>query len=155
MSDAALKAVARAVCACVAVGVITFAVLSTGGCGGNSPEAAVRQFFDSWQSNDWEAHVKSVAPGRKLTKDQEALAKNKFEQIKIEFKDLEMQSKIDGKDKNRATVTVTGGQIVYTVNILGNNKTETQDISRMDADEKPSFDVVNVNGTWFVDTPLG
>lgn len=127
----------------------------TAGCGGNSPDASLQKFFDSWQANNWEAHKKSVAPGQKLTKEQDASAKQKFEQIKVKFEGLKMKVAVNAKDKNRATVTVTDGKITYTVDVLGEKKTETQDISKMDPTKKPAFEAVKVNGTWYVDTPLG
>jgi len=129
------------------------ALLLVAGCGSNTPQGAVQNFFSAWQENNWEAYKKAVNPNQELTKNQEALAKLKFEQIKVKFQDLKMQSKTDAKDPNKATVTLTGGKISYTADILGKQQTDTQDISKQK--DRPVFDTVKINGVWYVDYPLG
>jgi hypothetical protein len=105
---------------------------------------------------NWEAHKKTVAPDKqKLTKDQEELAKQKFKQITVKFQELKMASKANPGDVSKATVTIDGGRITYTADILGKKQTETQDISKMDPKDRPVYDVVKVNGVWYVDTNLG
>ena len=129
------------------------ALLLVAGCGSNTPQGAVQNFFSAWQENNWEAYKKAVNPNQELTKNQEALAKLKFEQIKVKFQDLKMQSKTDAKDPNKATVTLVGGKIIYTADILGKQQTDTQDISKQK--DRPVFDAVKINGVWYVEYPLG
>ena len=137
----------------VALVLVLPTLLVLAGCGGNTPQGAVQNFFNAWQSMNWEAYKKAVNPGQKLTKNQEELAKLKFKQIKVKFQDLKMQSKVDPKDSNKATVTLVGGKIIYTADILGKQQTDTQDISKQK--DRPVFDAVKINGVWYVEYPLG
>jgi hypothetical protein len=89
-----------------------------------------------------------------LTKDQEELAKQKFQQIKVKFQDVKMQTKFDPKDKNKATVSLVSGKITDTADILGKQRTDTVDISKMDPNSRPVYDAVQVNGVWYVNTSL-
>jgi len=130
-------------------------VLLLSGCGGDTPQGAVQKFFSSWQAGDWNAYKQAVIPGQNLTKDQEELAKQKFNQIKVKFQDLKTEVKTDPKDKNKATVSLTGGKITYTADILGKQQSETQDIAKMDPKDRPFYDVVKINGVWYVDYKLG
>jgi len=138
----------------VALAVAIAALFSLPGCGGSTPQGAVQNLLSAWQGLDWEAYKKAVTPSQKLTKDQEELAKQKFKQIKVKFDDVKMETKYDPKDKNKATVTLTGGKATYTADILGKQRTETQDIARQDPKTRPVYDVVKINGVWYVDTTL-
>jgi len=100
----------NAVAVAVALLLVMPALLAIAGCGGNTPQGAAQNFFSAWQANNWEAYKKAVNPNQKLTKNQEALAKLKFQQIKVKFQDLKMQSKADAKDPNKAAVTLVGGR---------------------------------------------
>ncbi|PKQ28791.1 MAG: hypothetical protein CVT63_01055 [Candidatus Anoxymicrobium japonicum] len=149
------EAAARATCVLLMLAILVPALVLLAGCGGNTPEGAVRGHLNAWQSLNWEAYKKTVNPEKKLTKDQEELAKQKFKQIQVKFQDLKMQTGLDPKDKNRATVTIVSGKAIYTATILGKKKTDTQDITKMDSRDRPTFDVVRMNGAWYVDTKLG
>ncbi|MDD5447593.1 MAG: hypothetical protein PHO53_00255 [Actinomycetota bacterium] len=124
------------------------------GCGGGGPEGAVRRYLEAWERLDWEAYKNSVAPGRKLTPEEEELARQKFKQVKIKTSDLKMKTTYS-KDKKQAEVVISQGKITYTANVLGTKKTEVQDIGKMKEEEKPTFKVVLVNGNWYVDIELG
>ena len=76
---------ASAVAVAVALTLVVPTLLVLAGCGGNTPEGAVQNFFNAWQSLNWEAYKNAVNPGQKLTKNQEELAKLKFKQIKVKF----------------------------------------------------------------------
>lgn len=126
------------------------------GCGGSSPEGAVNKYLGAWQAMDWNAYKASVLPGNaKLTRDQEELAKQKFEQIKVKLDGIKMKTEYDKKDKNKAVVNLTDGTITYKATILGKPKEEPQPISKMPKESRPAFDVVKVNGIWYVDMKLG
>lgn len=128
-------------------------VLMAGCAGGNSAEGAVNKYFSAWQSGDWNAFKATVVP-QQLTKDQEALAKEKFQQVKVKVDGLQSTTEPDKADKNKAKVVLTDGKITYTANILGEKKTETQQVKSL-AKESRTFDVVKVKDTWYVDTKLG
>jgi hypothetical protein len=134
--------------------VVVPCLLAAAGCGGDSPQSAVQRFLSAWQALDWNAYKNVVAPGQKLTKDQEELAKQKFQQIKVKFQDIKLETKIDPKDKNKATVTLVSGKITDTADILGKQRTDTVDVAKMDANSRPVYDAVQVNGVWYVNTSL-
>ena len=123
------------------------------GCGGDSPSGAVNQYLGAWQSGDWNAFKAAVVP-QQLTKDQEALAKEKFDQVKVKVEDLQMTTEYDKSDKNKAKVVLTGGKMTYTANILGEKKTETKDVKTLEKESR-TYDVVKIKDVWYVDTKLG
>ena len=133
----------------VAVAIAVPALLTVAGCGSSTPQATVQNFLNAWQSNNWEAFKKTVNPSQKLTKNQEALAKLRFEQIKVKFQDIKMQTKADAKDPNKATVTLVDGKVSYTSDILGKQQTDTQDLSKQK--DRPFYDTVKINGVWYIE----
>lgn len=128
-------------------------VLMAGCAGGNSPGGAVDKYFRAWQSGDWNAYKAAVVP-QQLTKDQEALAKEKFQQVKVKVEGLQTSTELDNKDKNKAKVVMTNGKITYTAPILGEKKTDTQDFKTLPKEQR-TLDVVKVKDTWYVDNTLG
>lgn len=134
--------------------VVVPCLLGAAGCGSDSPQSAVQRFLSAWQALDWQSYKKAIVPGQKLTKDQEELAKQKFQQVKVKFQDIKTVTKIDPKDKNKATVTLVSGKITDTADILGKQRTDTIDIAKMDPNTRPVYDAVQVNGVWYVNTSL-
>lgn len=134
------------------IAALTAAALLSG-CGGSTPESAVNKYFGAWQSGDWEGFKAAVVP-QELTSEQEALAKEKFGQVKVKVEGLKMKSEYDKEDENRARVVLTDGKITYTARILGEDKTETEDIKSVE-EEFRTYTTVKVDGVWYVDTKLG
>jgi uncharacterized membrane protein YvbJ len=140
----------------LAVGLLVVACATLVGCNSNSPAGAVDKYLSAWQNSDWTAIKASVAPAkRNLTKVQDELAKQKFQQTKVKLDGISTATEYDKNDKNKAVVTLTNGKITYTAEILGKSKTETQDIGKMPVDQRPFFDTVKVNGVWYVNFNLG
>lgn len=127
------------------------------GCGqSNTPAGAVQKYLDAWQSGNWEAFKASVTPEkRNLTKVQDTLAKQKFQQVQVKFDGIKMATAVNKDDPKKATVTITNGKVTYTAEILGKKKTETQDVGKVDPARRLTYETVNVNGTWLVDMNLG
>lgn len=123
------------------------------GCGGNTPEGAVNKYLNAMQSGDWEAYKAAVVP-QELTKEQEELAEGAFKQVKVKVDGLEMETEYDQSDKNKAAVVLTDGKITYTAKILGENKSDTRDMKKVEKENR-TLDTVRVKGTWYVDTKLG
>ena len=123
------------------------------GCGGNSPESAVSKYFSAWQGGDWDAFKAAVVP-QKLTKDQEVLAREKFGEVKVKVEGLKMSTEYDQKDKNKARVVLADGKITYTAKILGETKTDTEELKKIEKEFR-TYTVVRVDGVWYVDTKLG
>lgn len=135
---------------------ILIAPLVAAGCGSSgTPEAGAKRYLKAMQDLNWEEYKASHKPGQKLTAEQEELAKQEFEQVKIKCEDFTYKTDYDKKDKNKAVVTVTGGKITYTADILGEEKTETTDIKGMPEEERPSFNMIKVKDIWYVDEPIG
>jgi glucan-binding YG repeat protein len=122
------------------------------GCSSNSPEGAVSKYLDAQQSGNWSALKASVVP-QNLTKEQEALAKEKFQQVKVKLEGIKTQATYNQGDKNKATVVLTDGRVTYTANILGETKTETEDIKKLEKEQR-TYDVVRIKGVWYVDTKI-
>jgi len=122
------------------------------GCGINSPEGAVSKYLNALQSGDWEAFKATVVP-QNFTKEQDALARDKFEQMKVKFEDVETKTTYDKTDKNKAIVVMTGGKVTTTAKILGNEKTETVDMKKLDEPSR-TYETVRKDGNWIVDTKL-
>ncbi len=129
---------------------LTLSVLA--GCGTNSPEGAVSKYLNALQGGDWSAFKATVVP-QNFTKDQDALAKDKFEQLKVKFQDVETKTTYNKSDKNRATVVMTSGKVTTTVKILGKEKTETVDIKTLEEPER-TYETVRIKNVWVVDTKL-
>jgi hypothetical protein len=139
-----------ALLAALLLALLASAVLA--GCGGNSPEKAVGNYLNAFQSGDWAAFKATIVP-QNLTKDQETLAKDKFEQLKVKFQDVQTKTSYDASNKNKATVVLTGGKVSYTVPIGGKPQTETKDIMELELPER-TYQTVKVKGVWLVDTEL-
>jgi len=123
------------------------------GCGGSTPESAVSKYFSAWQAGDWEAFKEAVVP-QKLSKDQEALAEEKFKQVKVKVDGLKMSTEFDKNDSSKANVLLTDGKITYTAKILGETKTDTEDLTKVEKEFR-TYTAVKVDGVWYVDTKLG
>ena len=128
---------------------LLLAVSVLAGCGNNSPEGAVSKYLNALQGGDWNA-FKATVVQQNFTKDQDALAKDKFEQLKVKFQDIETKTTYD---KNKATVVMTSGKVTTTAKILGNPKTETVDIKKLDEPSR-TYETVRIKDVWVVDTKL-
>lgn len=135
--------------------VLMTASVALAGCGDSSPEGAVSKLISAWQDMDWDAYKASVVPAeRNLSKDQETLAKQKFQQVQLKYDDVEMKTTYDPKDKNKATVVLVGGKITVKAKILGEYKTETKDVREL-TDEEKTYETLKVDGVWYVNIKLG
>jgi hypothetical protein len=132
---------------------LAVSALALGCGGGNTPESAVNQYFDAWQSGDWEAFKDAVVP-QKLTEDQEALAEEKFKQVKVKVDGLKMSTEYDKDDSSKASVVLTDGKITWTAKILGKTQTDVEDIKKEEKEFR-TYNVIKVDGVWYVDTKLG
>jgi hypothetical protein len=141
---------AAAVVVALLLGLLSVTVLV--GCGKNTPEGAVSKYINALQSGDWEA-FKATVVSQNLSKEQDALAKDKFEQVKIKFEDVELATTYDKSDKNKAVVVMTDGKVTTTAKILGKDQTETVNIKKLDEPSR-TYETVKVKDVWIVDTKL-
>lgn len=130
--------------------------LAASGCAtGSSPEGAVREFFKAWQESDWKAYKSCISPEkRKLSEVEDELARTRFEQVKVSFEGIKLKAVYSDEDKNKAVVHLLDGKIKYTAVIMGEKKTEVQDIKKMPKNERPFFDTVRVGEKWYVNIDL-
>ncbi len=143
----------KTVPAIVLIAALAVSALLLGCGGGNTPESAVNKYFDAWQSGDWEAFKGAVVP-QKLTEDQEALAEEKFKQVKVKVDGLAMSTEYDKDDSSKASVVLTDGKITWTAKILGETQTDVEDIKKEEKEFR-TYNVIKVDGVWYVDTKLG
>ncbi len=121
----------------------------------NTPEGVVKEFIKAWEEGDWKTYKACIAPEkRNLSKIEEELARQKFEQIKVKFEGMKFKVVHSDEHKNKAVVHLMDGKIKYTAVIMGEKKTEVQDISKMPKNARPFFDTVRVKGKWYVYTDL-
>ena len=73
--------------------------------------------------------------------------------MKVVFDGIKMQTVYSEEEEKNAEVVMTDGKITYTVNILGEEKTETKDISKLSKEER-TYATIEVDGVWYVDKDL-
>ncbi|MBN2167675.1 MAG: hypothetical protein JW738_00395 [Actinobacteria bacterium] len=142
---------------CIVALLVLSASVMVIGCGqSGGPEGAVQKYLKAMQNLNWEDYKASVTPGQQeLTKEEEELAKQEFEQVEVNCEGLKYKTDYVKGDKNKAVVVLTDGKITYTAEILGEKKTETLEIKKMVDEDRPAFNVVKVKDVWYVDIPLG
>lgn len=141
------------VVALMVVAVLAASALAAGCASSNTPESVVKRYLSAAQHLDWEAYKKTIKP-QDLSKNQDDLAEGIFKSVTLEFSDVETETKYDPEDKNKATVFLVGGKVKTTTSIMGEKKTETIDIAKENAKDQFGFDMVKINGTWYVDKDL-
>jgi hypothetical protein len=136
----------------IALVVSLLAVSMLVSCESNSPEGAVRKYLNAMQSGNWNA-FKAAVVKQNLTEVENALAKTKFEQTKVKYQDIKIETKYDKNDKNKAAVVMTDGKVTITAKIGGEPQTQTMDIKKLEEPER-TYDTVRINGVWLVETKL-
>ncbi|MBN1289665.1 MAG: hypothetical protein JXA49_08530 [Actinobacteria bacterium] len=146
----------KRIAVCTVALLLISALLMVAGCGeSGGPEGAVQKYLKAMQNMNWEDFKASIKPGQELTAEEEELARQEFEQVKVSCEGLKFKTEYDKGDNKKAVVALTDGKITYTAEILGEKKTETLEIKKMADEERPAFNVVKVKDVWYVDKPLG
>jgi uncharacterized protein YchJ len=112
------------------------------GCGAESPDAAVREFYKAIETHNWNAYLASV------------LQKKKFLENDFKYIGLKLKTTFNKSDKDKAEVELTAGVI------KGKNPTTGKEESTTIAEIKktygitPTINTEKYKGTWYVDVPL-
>jgi uncharacterized protein YchJ len=126
------------------------------GCGAESPDAAVREFYKAIETHNWNAYLASVLPNnvRRMTQTDTADQKKKFLENDFKYIGLKLKTTFNKSDKDKAEVELTAGVI------KGKNPTTGKEESTTIAEIKktygitPTINTEKYKGTWYVDVPL-
>ncbi len=126
------------------------------GCGPQTPEKAVRDFYKSIEKHDWNAYLNSVLPARvrRMTESDIMEQKKEFLDSDYKYTGLKLKADYKGKDKNRADVELQAGLISGKNPSTG--KTERTTIAKIkkEYDVTPTIATRKYKGRWYVDIPL-
>lgn len=136
----------------IAVGV---PVLLTG-CGAQTPEAAVSNFYKSIESHNWNDYLNSVLPDnvRRATAEELRIQKEKFEDTEFKYVGLKFKTISDKKNKDKAEVELTGGAIKAKNPQTGKDETTTIAEIKKQYGVTPTLKAEKFKGEWYVDVPL-
>jgi hypothetical protein len=128
------------------------------GCGGSSsPDTAVRNLFQAINNGDWDAFLGSVLPERVRVMSDTEMQTQK-EQIKKKsegYTDLKMKVEYDKKNKDVATVVITGGKISHENPTTGQKETVIiEDYVKQYPEQVPTIKVRKFKGRWYADIQL-
>ncbi|MFH1151186.1 MAG: hypothetical protein V1748_12005 [Actinomycetota bacterium] len=126
------------------------------GCGPQSPQAAVQDFFGAIQDQNWNAYLGSILPddARSMSQEDQATMKADFEKTKTSFKDVKYKTEYDKKDKDKATVSVVSGSITAKDEATGETQKTTVDELKKTYGKVPTYNTENFKGRWYVDLDL-
>lgn len=141
----------------VVVLVLAIAVpLFATGCGAQTPDTAVRDFYRAIETHNWNAYLNSVLPDnvRRMTSTDMADQKKKFLANDFKYLGLKLKTTFDKNDKNKADVELTAGVV------KGKNPTTGKEESTSIAEIKKTYGITptltteKYKGTWYVNVPL-
>lgn len=128
----------------------------TAGCGSQTPEQSVRDFYKAIETHNWNAYLGAVLPDnvRRMTEVDMQKQKKEFLATDFTYKGLVLKTKYDRKNKNKAEVQLEAGVISGKNPTTG--KTERTTIAQIKKDYgvTPGIDTQKFKGTWYVDVPL-
>lgn len=136
----------------LALGATTFAV----GCGPQTPEQAVRNFYNAIESHNWNAYLGSVLPDnvRRMTEVDVQKQKKEFKSSEYKYTGLVLKTEYNKKDKDKADVKLEAGVVSGKNPATG--KTERTTIAKIKKDYgvTPSIATEKYKGRWYVNVPL-
>lgn len=126
------------------------------GCGAQSPEQAVREFYDAIESHNWNAYLGAVLPEnvRRMTEVDMQKQKKEFNSTDFSYKGLVLKTEYDKKNKDKAEVKLEGGVISGKNPSTGKTERTTIAEIKKDYGVTPSIATENYKGRWYVDVPL-
>lgn len=123
------------------------------GCGPADPQQAVQKFLTAIEENNWYGYLSSILPEhvRAVTSEEMNLRKEAFSEHQEEFKDVKLEVKQDGDDKDVATVIIVGGTV-------SRMNPETEEMEKRGLAEFPeeqrTIMTGKYKGRWYVDIVL-
>ncbi|MBU1670540.1 MAG: hypothetical protein KKF41_14865 [Actinobacteria bacterium] len=126
------------------------------GCGPQSPQAAVQDFFGAIQDQDWNAYLGSILPddARSMSQEEQTTMKEDFEKTRTTFKDVKYETEYDKEDKDKATVSVVSGSITAKDEATGETQKTTVDELKKTYGKVPTYKTENFKGRWYVNLDL-
>ncbi|MDD5447594.1 MAG: DUF4878 domain-containing protein [Actinomycetota bacterium] len=123
------------------------------GCGPQTPEEVVKNFYKAMNDGDYNAYVNCLLPdeARRMSVEESRELKNLVEQKPVEFENLKLKVTYDKKNKNKATVEVVQGAVKYKNPQTGKSeKMSVADIIKREGSfaEIPTR---KYKGRWYVD----
>ena len=130
--------------------------LAASGCGAETPEAAVRDFYIAIEERNWNAYLSSILPEnvRRMTEEDVQYEKERFEEGDFVYEDLELKTAFNEENDNEAEVELTSGKITGTNPMSGERETTTIAEIKEQYDITPKFNTRKHKGHWYVDVPL-
>jgi hypothetical protein len=130
--------------------------LLVAGCGPQTPDQAVRNFYKAIQNHDWNAYLSTVLPDRvrRMTEADVRTQKKQFLATDFTYKGLVLKPVYDKTDKNKAEVALEAG--VVTGKNASTGKVERTTIAEIKKTygQTPSIATQKDKGRWYVDVPL-
>jgi len=141
----------------VAVLALALAVpLLSAGCGVQTPNQAVRDFYNAIETHNWNAYLNSVLPDsvRRMTQVDVIKQKKEFLATDFTYKGLKLNTVYDRKDKNMADVELQAGIISGKNPTTGKTERTTVAEIKKNYGVTPSLATQKYKGSWYVDVPL-
>jgi len=130
--------------------------LLAAGCGAQTPESAVRNFFAAIENHNWNGYLSAILPNnvRRMTDTDTREQKKGFLGNSFKYGGLKLNAKYDKKNKNKADVELTSGS--FKVKNSQTGKEETTNVSKIKKQmgRAPALKTVKFKGCWYVDIPL-
>lgn len=136
----------------LAIAVPLFAI----GCGAQTPEAAVREFYKAIETHNWNAYLNSVLPNnvRRMTETDIANQKKQFLANDFKYLGLKLKTILSKTDKDKAEVELTAGVIKGKNPSTGKEETTTIAEIKKNYGITPTINTQKYKGIWYVDVPL-
>ena len=130
--------------------------LAASGCGSQTPEAAVQDFYNAIEERNWNAYLSTILPEnvRRMTEEDVKHEKERFEEGDFVYEDLEFKTVYNEENENEAEVELTSGKIIGTNPMSGERETTTIAEIKEQYDITPMFNTRKYKGHWYVDVPL-
>lgn len=126
------------------------------GCGAQTPEAAVGNFFTAMETNSWNDYLNSILPDnvRRATSEELREQENSFDETNLQYVNIKYKVNKDRRNPDKATVELVSGRV--RVKNPQTGKFETTSIAEIKKQygSNPSINTVLYKGSWFVDVPL-
>lgn len=144
--------VATVLAVALALGLSTFAA----GCGAQTPEQAVRDFYKAIEEHDWNAYLGSVLPDnvRRMTEVDVQKQKEEFKASDYSYKGLKLKTEYDKKDKDKADVKLVAGLVSGKNPSTGEKERTTIAKIKKEYGFTPSIETRKSKGRWYVVVPL-
>ncbi|MCG2794576.1 MAG: hypothetical protein L6427_01670 [Actinomycetia bacterium] len=130
--------------------------LVASGCGSQTPEGVVRDFYKAIEDGDWNAYLSSVLAEnvRRMTEEDVQYEKERLLEGDFTYEGLKFETVYDEKKENEAEVELIEGKITGTNPTSGERETTTVAEIKKQYDITPSFKTRKYKGRWYVDVPL-